>query len=41
MQKAKKLHRSSDTVSRHVREFEAAVEAASIVMNAKNIKSKK
>lgn len=41
MQKAKKLHRSSDTVSRYVREFEAAVGAASIVMNAKNIKSKK
>lgn len=37
---AKKLHRSSDTVSRYVREFEAAVGAASIVMNAKNIKSK-
>ena len=37
---AKKLHRSSDTVSRYVREHEAAVGAASIVMNAKNIKSK-
>ena len=37
---AKKLHRSSETVSRYVREFEAAVGAASIVMNAKNIKCK-
>ena len=32
---AKKLHRSSDTVSRYVREFEAAVGAARVVLNAK------
>ena len=32
---AKKLHRSSDTVSRYVREFEAAVGAAKAVLNAK------
>ena len=38
---AKKLHRRSDTLSRYVREFEAAVGAANIVINAKNIKSKK
>lgn len=32
---AKKLHRSSDTVSRYVREFEAAVGAVKVVLNAK------
>ena len=32
---AKKLHRSSDTVSRYVREFEAAVGAANMVLNIK------
>lgn len=32
---AKKLHRNSDTVSRYVREFEAAVGAARVVLNAK------
>ena len=33
---AKKLHRSSDTVSRYVREHEAAVNAARVVMDAQN-----
>lgn len=33
---AKKLHRSPDTVSRYVREHEAAVNAVRIVMDAKN-----
>lgn len=33
---AKKLHRSSDTVSRYVREHEAAVNAVRIVINAKS-----
>ena len=33
---AKKLHRSSDTVSRYVREHEAAVNAVRVVMDAKN-----
>ena len=32
---AKKFHRSPDTVSRYVREFEAAVGAASMVLNIK------
>ena len=32
---AKKMQRSPDTVSRYVREYEAAVSAASVVMNAK------
>lgn len=32
---AKKLHRSSDTVSRYVREFEAAVGAVKVVLNTK------
>lgn len=32
---AKKLHRDPDTVSRYVHEYEAAVNAASVVMNAK------
>lgn len=32
---AKKLHRSSDTVSRYVREFETAVGAANMVLNIK------
>ena len=31
----KKLRRSPDTVSRYVREYEAAVGAASVVINAK------
>lgn len=34
----KKLRRSPDTVSRHVREYEAAVSAASIVRNAEQSK---
>lgn len=34
-QVARKMRRSPDTVSRHVREFEAAVGAADYVMNAK------
>lgn len=33
---AKKLHRSSDTVSHYVREHEAAVNAVRVVMDAKN-----
>lgn len=33
---AKKLHRSSDTVSRYVREHEAAVNAVRVVMDANN-----
>ena len=32
---AEKLRRSPDTVSRYVREFEAAVGAARVVLNAK------
>ena len=32
---AKKTHRSPDTVSRHVREYEAAVQATGYVMNRK------
>lgn len=32
---AKKMRRSPDTVSRHVREYEAAVGATGHVMNAK------
>lgn len=32
---AKKMRRSPDTVSRHVREYEAAVGAAGYVMNVK------
>ena len=35
---AKKMQRSPDTVSRHVREYEAAVSAASIVRNAEQSK---
>lgn len=31
---AKKLRRSPDTVSRYVREYEAAVSAASVVLNS-------
>lgn len=37
---AKKMQRSPDTVSRYVREFEAAVSTASIVINAKKATSK-
>ena len=33
---AKNLHRSSDTVSRYVREHEAAVNAVRVVMDAQN-----
>ena len=33
----KKLRRSPDTVSRYVREYEAAVSAASVVLKAQNI----
>jgi IS30 family transposase len=33
---ASRLRRSPDTVSRHVREYEAAVGAAGYVMNAKD-----
>lgn len=33
---AKKLHRSSDTVSRYVREHEAAVNAVRVVVDARN-----
>lgn len=33
---AKKLHHSPDTVSRYVREHEAAVNAVRVVMDAKN-----
>ena len=33
---AKKLHRSSDTVSRYVREHEAAVNAVRVVVVAQN-----
>ena len=33
---AKKLHRSSDTVSRYVREHEAAVNTVRVVMDAQN-----
>ena len=33
---AKKLHRSSDTVSRYVREHEAAVNAVRVVIDAQN-----
>ena len=33
---AKKLHRSSDTVSRYVREHEVAVNAGRVVMDAQN-----
>ena len=33
---AKKLHRSPDTVSRYVREHEAAVNAVRVVMDAQN-----
>ena len=33
---AKKLHRSSDTVSRYVHEHEAAVNAVRVVMDAEN-----
>ena len=33
---AKKLNRNPATVSRHVHEYEAAVNAASVILNAKN-----
>lgn len=33
----KKLRRSPDTVSRYVREYEAAVSAASMVLKAQNL----
>lgn len=33
---AEKLHRCPDTVSRHVHEYEAAVRAASVILNAKS-----
>ena len=33
---AKKMQRSPDTVSRYVREYEAAVNAASVVLKAQN-----
>ena len=33
---ARIMHRSPDTVSRHVREFEAAVGAAERVLNVRN-----
>ena len=33
---AKKMRRNPDTVSRYVREYEAAVGAAGIVLNAKS-----
>ena len=33
---AAKLRRSPDTVSRHVREYEAAVNAASVVLSSTN-----
>ena len=33
---AKKLHRSSDTVSRYIHEHEAAVNAVRVVIDAKN-----
>lgn len=33
---AKKLHRSSDTVSRYVREHEAAANAVRVVVDAQN-----
>lgn len=36
-ERTKKLNRSPDTVSRYVHEYEAAVNAASVVMNAKTI----
>ncbi len=32
---AEKMNRSPDTVSRHVREYEAAVHAASVILNSK------
>lgn len=32
---AEKLNRCPDTVSRHVHEYEAAVNAASVILNAK------
>ncbi|WP_458406782.1 hypothetical protein [Anaerotignum sp.] len=34
---AEKLNRNSSTVSRYVREYEAAVSATSYVLNVKNI----
>ena len=34
---ADKLNRSPGTVSRHVREYEAAINAASVVLNAQNV----
>lgn len=33
---AKKMNRGADTVSRHVREYEAAVGAAIVVLKAQN-----
>lgn len=38
---AKKLNRSPDTVSRYVHEYEAAVNAVSVVMNAKKMEEEK
>lgn len=35
---ALKMKRDPDTVSRHVREYEAAVQAASVVLNAQSEK---
>ena len=34
---AEKLNRDRGTVSRHVREYEAAINAASVVLNAQNV----
>ncbi len=34
---ADKLNRNPSTVSRHVREYEAAINAASVVLNAQNV----
>ena len=36
---AKKMQRSPDTVSRYVREYEAAVSAASVVLHSQHKKS--
>ena len=35
---AKRIHRDPSTISRHVREYEVAVSAASVVLNAKSEK---
>ena len=37
---AKKLHRSSDTVSRYVREHEAAVNAVRVLVDAQNTQTR-